>query len=127
MRIASQVFILISLLLLATGCGSMCITTQDANFHAYGGVRDRQDLVNGRVASLLDPAAALPGVPVIEEPLPPEEKSEDDKQAEDASMDDMLKSDFRNNLLDELEKLDKLPEDLPTEDDDTDPEEIDVI
>ena len=134
MQFATRLLILASLLFMASGCGSMCVSTQDANFHAYGGVRNRSDLVNGRVASLFDAASALPGVPVVEEPLPPDEsqRSTDDDDSDDEESMDMTESDFRNNLLDELEKLDALPSDLDEEteddtDDSADPEDIDVI
>lgn len=131
MKSAIHVFLLASFLLISTGCGSMCVSNQDANFHAYGGVRDRQDLIHGRVASLFDPAAALPSVPVDEKPLPPEEsRSSDDEEGGDSeSMDDLMESDFRNNLLDELDKLDQLPEGLDSdgEDANADTDAIDVI
>lgn len=132
MHSAIRYLILASLLLVASGCGSMCVSTQDANFHAYGGVRNRQDLVNGRVASLYDPAAALPGDPVVEKPLPPEDESPSSDDSDDEeSMDDLMESDFRNNLLEELEKLDELPDGLdnsaPDGNDAVDTDDIEVI
>lgn len=52
------------------GCVSMCDSSLDCQYNAYGGVRDRIDRTNGRVASIFDPAAAAVAPPVVEEPLP---------------------------------------------------------
>lgn len=107
---ASTLFLLS---LFSVGCGSMCVSTPDCEFHAYGGLRDRQDRVNGRVASLFDPAAASPGYVPAEEPLPPAEtdgtdSSDDDD--DDGGFDDDTKEPWEQDLQKELDKM-NLPSD----------------
>lgn len=95
------------------GCGSMCASTPDCEFHAYGGLRDRQDRVNGRVASLFDPAIASPGYVPEEAPLPPAEPEQTDDRDEEATGDDDAdteKEPWEKELQKELDEM-KLPTD----------------
>ena len=118
MQVAIKILFVTLLCLMNFGCGSMCQSTYDCDFHAFGGMRDRQDRVNGRVGSILEPAAALPGQVPEEVPLPPEERLNSDDEvgsgvdssdSEDGSLNE---SEFRNRLLDELDKLEELPSDV---------------
>lgn len=44
-------------LTLVVSCGcAVCASTEDSKFAAYGGLRQRTDMVHGRVASVFDPA-----------------------------------------------------------------------
>jgi|GEM_PF-4220950 len=96
------------------GCGSMCMSTQDCEFHAFGGLRDRQDRVNGRVASLFDPAIASPGYVPEEAPLPPLEPDElGDPGGEKPGEDPLGKEEeepWEKELRKELDEM-KLPSD----------------
>jgi hypothetical protein len=49
---------LILLPLLATGC-ALCANPYDASYAAYGGLRQRTDMVHGRVGSVFDPASEV--------------------------------------------------------------------
>lgn len=106
--------LLISVYILSiVGCGSMCNTTPDCEFHAYGGMRDRHDRVNGRVGSLFAPAAADPSIVPPEEFLPPlDVDSPDDPDDVPPGSDDgsVEESELGKKLIDELDKLDDLPE-----------------
>lgn len=66
---------------LCVGCASMCDSSMDAQYHAYGGLYDRVDRVNGRVGSQFDPAETVapaevedfdPAAPLPEVTAPPE-------------------------------------------------------
>lgn len=117
MQVAIKILVVSFLCLMNFGCGSMCQSTYDCDFHAFGGMRDRHDRANGRVASLLEPAAALPSQVPEEAPLPLEDRLVGDQEvgsgvdssgSEDGSLGE---SEFRNRLLDELDKLEELPSD----------------
>jgi len=90
------------------GCASMCDSSLDCDFHAFGGMRDRQDRVHGRVASLFDPAAALASTVPPMEGLPRfGDDGLDSPETGDGSVDD---SGLTDELLNELDKYDELPE-----------------
>ena len=104
--------ILIVLVTLVTGCATMCDDSHDCDFHAYGGMRDRQDRVHGRVASLFDPAAATPSLVPLMEPLPPDPSASEEEAAEDGPADgEVDDSGLTEELFDDLkERTDELPE-----------------
>ena len=101
---------------LFTGCASMCDSSFDCDFHAFGGIRDRIDRRHGRVGSVFDPASAQPAV------VPPaptlavdKAEAEDGEEAvdgesgnQDTESDDV--QELRKRLLDELDGMDDLPE-----------------
>ncbi len=114
---------LLGLLTLATGCASMCDSSHDCDFHAFGGMRDRHDRVNGRVGSIFDPASAQPSIVPPQEELPYvrdrlDINGDDEEEGGDESDDDDG-GDLEKRLIDELEGLDDLP-DLP----EADPDEV---
>lgn len=92
-----------------TGCASMCDSSLDCDYHAFGGMRDRQDRAHGRVASLFDPAAALESVvpPVNGLPRSPDDDGFDTPDTGDGTVDD---SGLTDELLKELDKYDQLPD-----------------
>lgn len=97
------------------GCGSMCVSAPDCEFHAFGGLRDRQDRVNGRVASLFDPAIASPGYIPEEAPLPPEDPDEVDDSSDDSAEEEDPNAEeepWQKDLREELDKL-KFPDEVP--------------
>ena len=105
----SQACYLSLVLVIATslGCASMCDSSMDCQYNAYGGVRDRVDRVNGRVASRFDPATSLEPVLVTEEPLPlaPDiSDTGDGKPSEDEG-----KSNLTDELIRKLDQLESLP------------------
>ena len=113
---------LLGLLMLATGCASMCDSQFDNDFHAFGGMRDRHDRTNGRVGSIFDPASAQPSIVPPLQPLADVEDrpnlsddDEDDSGEGDTDDDSSEGGDLKDRLLDELDELDDLP-DLPGED-----------
>lgn len=100
------------------GCASMCDSTYDCHYHAFGGMRERQDRVNGRVASLFDPAPALPSIASADTPLPFLDNLEDERNGEgegseetgDGSVEDSgLADDLIQGLDDSLEDLPQVP------------------
>ncbi len=57
-------------LLAGSGC-AMCANPHDCKFAAYGGLRERTDMVHGRVASVFDPAPeVIQGGPSQQSPTP---------------------------------------------------------
>lgn len=116
----SQAFKLIAVLAasMLVGCASMCDSTYDCHYHAFGGMRERQDRVNGRVASLFDPAPALPPIASTDAPLPFLDNLEDDgsgdgdgmEETGDGSVEDSgLADDLIQGLDDSLEDLPQVP------------------
>jgi len=109
------------MLTLATGCASMCDSSFDCDYHAFGGMRDRHDRSNGRVGSIFDPAAAQPSIVPPQESLPYVQDriniSGDEDDADENSDDSSDGEDLKDSLLDELEEMDDLP-DLPGSDSD---------
>ena len=104
----------IVLLALAPGCASMCDSSFDCDYHAFGGMRDRIDRKDGRVGSIFDPASALPSVVTPQEVLAPDGQAAntdnpDAKNSQDGSGDSDDDANLRDRLLDELDKLDELP------------------
>lgn len=101
-------FIAVALTAMTLGCASVCDSSLDCDFHAFGGVRDRHDRVNGRVESIFDPAPALAAVAPVEKPLPPADSTngDDGDLSGDGSVED---SGLEDALLDELEAMEKLP------------------
>ena len=123
----SQALKLIALLVtsMLVGCASMCDSTFDCHYHAFGGMRDRQDRVNGRVGSLFDPAPALPPIASVDAPLPFLDSLDEDGTGEgdgtedtgDGSVED---SGLADDLIQELDdSLDALPQ-VPSLDSDDD-------
>lgn len=110
MRVASFV-----LLILCSGCASMCDSSFDCDFHAFGGLRDRVDRTHGRVGSIFDPAEAL-AAPVSPMPVPAQVMdSDDDVNAQDAAgeeLDSEESTELRERLLDALDDAEDLP-DIP--------------
>ena len=108
-----QNLLLIVLAMLLSGCASMCDDSHDCDFHAYGGMRDRQDRVCGRVASVFDPAAANPSTAPVLEPLPPDLTSDEDlEDSDDGAADgDIEDSGLSDEIIDDLKnKTEELPE-----------------
>lgn len=118
MRGSLAVSILV-LLAISGGCASMCDSSYDCDFHAFGGMRDRIDRKNGRVGSVFDPAAALPGERPTGTLLPPMTSPADSDDSSAVSDED--DSEEESELKPLLDKLDEL-DDLPTIGDDTDSE-----
>ncbi len=94
----------------------MCDSSYDCDFHAFGGLRDRQDRAHRRVSSIFDPATASASI------VPPTNSETDGSLIEETTTDPNLESgadpnsrgsedarELRNRLLDELEKMDDLP------------------
>ena len=111
----SQTCYLAIVLMMVTSLGcAMCDSSLDDQYSAYGGVRDRVDRVNGRVASLFDPAASLDAVVAGDQPLEAE-AAPDTGEKDDASSNGGVGSTLTDDLLKELEKMEPLPE-LPADD-----------
>ena len=104
----------LSIIVLFAGClgCAMCDGSLDCNYHAYGGMRDRIDRVEGRVASLFDPAASLESVvPTLE----PSNRQSDmwDRDVDDGPLED---SGVTDELLRKLKEMGDLP-DVPSDND----------
>jgi len=69
------------LALTASGC-TMCADPHDCKFAAYGGGRQRTDMVHGRVASVFDPAPEINRF--AQDKLPPYVPEEAPTEADDA-------------------------------------------
>ena len=111
----SQTCYLAIVLMMVTSLGcAMCDSSLDDQYSAYGGVRDRTDRINGRVASLFDPAASLDAVAAVNQPLEAEAETDSDVKDESSS-NGGVGSTLTEDLLKELEKMEPLPE-LPADD-----------
>lgn len=109
--------VLVSILVSASaGCASMCDGSLDCDYHAFGGVRDRFDRVSGRVGSVFAPAAAMAPPVYREEPLPelPQQADGGSREA-DPGTGEVEDSGLTEELLNELNTLDELPEVQPGE------------
>jgi hypothetical protein len=98
--------LLISLIAACIGC-AMCDSGLDRNYAAYGGVRDRMDRVDGRVGSILGPAAAQDlvdrsGEEAFETFVPPSTPTVDDDREQYSPIDD---DQPKSDLLRKLEEL----------------------
>lgn len=110
MRGAIGTTVLLALLLLLPGCASMCDSRYDADFHAFGGMRDRIDRTDGRVGSVFDPADAQSAVVPPELTSPPSSPHElpiPDSTGETDSSEES--QELRRRLLDQLDRIDQLP------------------
>ena len=100
---------------MSVGCVSWCDGSFDCDYHAFGGMRDRHDRVNGRVGSLFDPAASLDAVLTVQEPLPLLDESPADGQSESSGINtdpdtgEVEDSGLTEELLDELRQMRELP------------------
>ena len=105
--------VIVVMLALFSGCASMCDSSYDCDFHAFGGMRERMDRKNGRVSSIFDPAAARPSVVPSPQTLDNDPMGSDELMGANASQSDDAgesgDSELRDRLLDELDKLDDLP------------------
>ena len=97
-----------------SGCASMCDSRLDCDYHAYGGLRERQDRVNGRVDSIFDPAPSTlaatteSSVPELEPtPAPESETETGDGVVEDSGLADEL----IEGLEDSMQNLPNVPSD----------------
>lgn len=99
------------LLTFVSGCASMCDSSFDCDFHAFGGMRDRIDRKNGRVGSIFDPASAQPSVVPAVDPLLDSDVSTDNEPAlpSKTDKDDTEDSELKRRLLDALDGKDPLP------------------
>ena len=66
----------LSLLVCCWGC-AVCASPYDCTFGAYGGIRERMDMVHGRVGSVIDPA------PEVSHVVPSEQSPEMPEEADD--------------------------------------------
>lgn len=100
-----------TLFVFSAGCASMCDSSLDCDFHAFGGMRDRHDRVNGRVASLFEPAAALESDASMLGAAPYDPDSDgftnDSNGPVDGSVED---SGLTDELMNRLKEFDDLPE-----------------
>ena len=110
MRYACQL-VLILFTSASIGC-AMCQGPFDDHFSAYGGLRDRQDRVHGRVGSRFDPAASLEA-PAVDESatdddlldLPQDDLDDEfDEGADDEADEEGLAEELRK----ELEKVQEM-------------------
>lgn len=100
---------------MSVGCASLCDSSLDCEYHAFGGMRDRRDRVNGRVGSLFDPTASRAADVTVLEPLPLVDESQTDAQSDssgtnaDPDTGEVEDSGLTEELLDELRQMRELP------------------
>ena len=86
------------------GCASMCDSSYDCDYHAFGGMRDRVDRTHGRVGSVFDPAQAAPSI------LPKADKAASAEEAPTASEKGQLAPNLDEDSEDVQKLLDALDE-----------------
>lgn len=65
------------LLMVSWGC-ALCANPHDCKFAAYGGLRERADMVHGRVGSVIDPASEVSHATAVEQsPMSGDETAEE--------------------------------------------------